>query len=364
MPATQYFTFGDDEDVPAPGERLFWPQEKGLRRSPAHDEELTLDVPALQMVEQPEEVVSFFRNFVPAVAEQVIEVPKLALPVCAVHRAALPEPQLVEQLVEVPTVLSYALLQQRTAEQITSTLQFLMVVEEVLVEVFKASPRDRAHQRFVEQKTSTFPFLMVVLEREVFTVFPEDRVPQRLLLSRPSVLIVEVLNVFLVDRVPQRLPSSRLFLRLFIDRCHKPRFMTSGCAWLMWRTTTSTTGTGGTTLRAGGCRGESSTAGACFPLASTGMLCCRRSSGFFPLSDHIQLCILAGMDQKDTYAVGFGGDDTFALYFFFRVRGALPSSSSTEWRTFLFYECGFSRPSLEREVQSDFRVHSSSCGAL
>ena len=23
------------------------------------------------------------------------------------------------------------------------------------------------------------------------------------------------------------------------------------------------------------------------------------------------------MDQKDTYAVGFGGDDTFALYFFF-----------------------------------------------
>ena len=72
-------------------------------------------------------------------------------------------------------------------------------------------------------------------------------------------LIVEVLNVFLVDRVPQRLPSSRLFLRLLIDRCHKPRFMavmTSGCAWLMWRTTTSTTGTGGTTLRAGGCRGE------------------------------------------------------------------------------------------------------------
>ena len=102
----------------------------------------------------------------------------------------------------------------------------------MLGEVFQASPRDRAHLRFVEQKTSTFPFLTVVLEREVFTVFPEDRVPQRLLLSRPSVLIVEVLSVFLVDRVPQRLPSSRLFLRLFIDRCHKPRFMavmTSGC---------------------------------------------------------------------------------------------------------------------------------------
>ena len=39
-----------------------------------------LDVPVLQMVEQPEEVDSFFRNFVPAVAEQVIEVPKLGPP--------------------------------------------------------------------------------------------------------------------------------------------------------------------------------------------------------------------------------------------------------------------------------------------
>ena len=83
--------------------------------------EQILDVPVLQVVEQPEEVVSFFRNSVPAVAEQVIEVPKLALPVCVVQRAALPEPQLVEQLVEVPTVLTYSLLKQRTAEQVVDT---------------------------------------------------------------------------------------------------------------------------------------------------------------------------------------------------------------------------------------------------
>ena len=80
-----------------------------------------LDLPVLQVVEQPEEVDSFFRNSVPAVAEQVIEVPKLALPVCAVQRAALPEPQLVEQLVEVPTVLTISLLMQRTAEQVVDT---------------------------------------------------------------------------------------------------------------------------------------------------------------------------------------------------------------------------------------------------
>ena len=78
---------------------------------------LALDVPVLQMVEQPVEVDTFFRLSLPAVVEQVIDVPKLALPGCAVQRAALSEPQLVEQLVEVPTVLSYSLLRQRTAEQ-------------------------------------------------------------------------------------------------------------------------------------------------------------------------------------------------------------------------------------------------------
>ena len=146
---------------------------------------------------------------------------------------------------------------------------------------------------------------MVVLEREVFKVFPEDRVPQRLPLSRPSLLIVEVFKVFPVDRVPQRLPLSRLFLRLLIDRNHEPRFMavmTSGCVWSMLRTTASTTGTGGTTLRAGGCRGESSTAGACSPLATT---------GFFPLSD-----------QKDSYAVVLVVMDASRAVFFFRVRCA------------------------------------------
>ena len=80
-----------------------------------------LDVPVLQLVEQPVEVAIFFRLSLPAVAEQVIDVPKLALPSCVVQRAALPEPQLVEQLVDVPTVLTYSLLQQRTAELIVDT---------------------------------------------------------------------------------------------------------------------------------------------------------------------------------------------------------------------------------------------------
>ena len=82
--------------------------------------EQILDVPVLQMVEQSVEVDTFFRLSLPAVAEQVIEVPKISCPSHA-GRAALREPQLVEQLVEVPTVLTYSLLQQQTAEQVVDT---------------------------------------------------------------------------------------------------------------------------------------------------------------------------------------------------------------------------------------------------
>ena len=217
-----------------------------------------LDVPVLQMVEQPVDVHSFFRISVPAVAEQVIEVPKLALPSCAVQRATRSEPQLVEQLVEVPTVLSYSLLQQRTAEQTVdtpvphgrgggargglqardraqqrflelfmSTLLLVVVFTAsprdraqqrflelftstlLLVEVFTASHRDRAQQRFMELNMLTLLFLRVVLVREIFKVFPVDRVPQRLPVSSPSFLLVEVFKGFPKDRVPQRLPVSR-----------------------------------------------------------------------------------------------------------------------------------------------------------
>ena len=82
--------------------------------------EQILDVPVLQMVDQSVEVDTFFRLSLPAVAEQVIDVPKISCPSHA-GRVALREPQLVEQLVEVPTVLSYSMLQQRTAEQVVDT---------------------------------------------------------------------------------------------------------------------------------------------------------------------------------------------------------------------------------------------------
>ena len=61
--------------------------------------------------------MDFFRRLDLPVPEQVIDVPMISPSSCP-SRAVLNEPQVVEQLVEVPTLLSVAVLQQRTAEQL------------------------------------------------------------------------------------------------------------------------------------------------------------------------------------------------------------------------------------------------------
>ena len=61
------------------------------------------------------DVLRFFDTLCP-VAEQVIDVPKIFLEDIPVRRLCR-EPQLVEQLVEVPTIVSYSSLLQRTVEQ-------------------------------------------------------------------------------------------------------------------------------------------------------------------------------------------------------------------------------------------------------
>ena len=71
----------------------------------------TLDDPAPQMVVQlPDVLLRFFRALSPD-PEQVIEVPMI-VPEDVSLRTAVREPQLVEQLVEVPTVVSWSMLQQ------------------------------------------------------------------------------------------------------------------------------------------------------------------------------------------------------------------------------------------------------------
>ena len=72
-----------------------------------------LDVPVPQMVDQLPDIEQFFRVLSPD-PEQVIEVPKILL-FDVLPRVAVRVPQLAEQLVEVPTIISYSSLQ-RTVE--------------------------------------------------------------------------------------------------------------------------------------------------------------------------------------------------------------------------------------------------------
>ena len=73
-----------------------------------------LNYPAPQIVDT---VLNFFHLLNLPVAEQVVEVPKVSSSSCP-SRAVLEAPQVVEQLVVVPTIVSYSSLQQRSAEQI------------------------------------------------------------------------------------------------------------------------------------------------------------------------------------------------------------------------------------------------------
>ena len=74
-----------------------------------------LDVPVPLMGEQLVDDLRFFDTLCP-VAEQVIDVPKVSLEDIPARRLWR-EPQLVEQLLEVPTVVSYSSFLQRTVEQ-------------------------------------------------------------------------------------------------------------------------------------------------------------------------------------------------------------------------------------------------------
>ena len=73
-----------------------------------------LDAPVPQVADF---VLDVFRAVDSSIAEQVIEVPNLSCSSCPSRSPCL-EPQMAEQLVDVPTALSYALLQQRNVEQI------------------------------------------------------------------------------------------------------------------------------------------------------------------------------------------------------------------------------------------------------
>ena len=96
-----------------------WPQGMLLRHDGVGCEiVLSLDVPVPQLGEQLPNIVQFFAVQLPVVAKPVIEVPKILLDRTPQRLGdRLRQPQMVEQLVDVPTAVSFSSLQQLTAEQ-------------------------------------------------------------------------------------------------------------------------------------------------------------------------------------------------------------------------------------------------------
>ena len=113
----EYFSL-DVEDAPAAGLRPGVlaeprPQERVLQHTVEHIVDLVRVAPMVQILDAPvpqmelQDITRFFDSLLP-VPEQVIEVPKTLLGDVPV-RAVLRDPQLVEQLVEVPTLVSSSL---------------------------------------------------------------------------------------------------------------------------------------------------------------------------------------------------------------------------------------------------------------
>ena len=132
---TEYYELSDEDVVPARGSRPpclgepRGPQERDLQRTVEQIAVYAptvqiLDAPVPQLVEQLPDVLRFFDKFA-TVPEQVIAVPKIFIE-SVPPRAFLRATQLAEQLVEVPTIISFSLMsllqslleyRQRTVEQ-------------------------------------------------------------------------------------------------------------------------------------------------------------------------------------------------------------------------------------------------------
>ena len=151
--STVYFSM-DDEVRPQPGV---------LQHTAAHVVDI---LPYVQILEVPvpqlgNQVVEFMQTLDTATLEQVIEVPKLSqdrIP----QRSAVRRPQKAEQLVEVPTVLTFSSLQQ-TAEQIIDSRTLIFPFPEVALHVLpdlggsssSAVSRDERGEAFFR----TFPWV-------------------------------------------------------------------------------------------------------------------------------------------------------------------------------------------------------------
>ena len=137
------------------------------------------------MVDQLPDIEQFFRVLSPD-PKQGIEVPKI-LPFDVPMRAAVRVPQLAEQLVEVPTIISYSSLH-RTVEQLRRHSSSWWWRTKFLV--FKVFPLDRVQQRRLPPRNAFLSGLwsrsLTLFQVDVFMVLSQDKV--HLLLTLQLVL--------------------------------------------------------------------------------------------------------------------------------------------------------------------------------
>ena len=180
------------------------PQERAQRRTVQQIVDPVplpaLDDPAPQMVGQLLKLAHFLDRSLPD-PEQVIEVPKI-LSDDVPMRALVRETQLSEQLVEVPTVVSWSLLQLITKQNVdipvpgggvrglqgfppgqastTSSFSLERILSglwsrtsnSLLVEAFKIFSQDRAHLHLLHLQL-VFVVLQMGLEKGIFALFPK-----------------------------------------------------------------------------------------------------------------------------------------------------------------------------------------------
>ena len=133
------------------------PQDKVQQRI---IEQLADDVPTLTLLDSPvpqmvDQLVAVLARYDTPIREQVVEVPKISCPPRfsrTVHR----RPQMTEQLVEVPTLLSYATLQQWNAKQ---TIDIPVSSRRRGQGGLQGSHQDRVRQRRLWSRSSTSPFV-------------------------------------------------------------------------------------------------------------------------------------------------------------------------------------------------------------
>ena len=156
--STEYYRLDDDGDVLAARPTPFVevrPLPGAQRHPAAHIKDIVpyvqiLDVPVPQLGDW---VVDLLRGIdAPALVEQVIAVPKISMDGVP-QRSVCRRSRRAEQLVEVPTMVSYSSLQQRTAKETVVIPVLMVMVDGSVLEAFKVSPRDR-----VEQITLTLQF--------------------------------------------------------------------------------------------------------------------------------------------------------------------------------------------------------------